>query len=78
MSHHVTAVLCFRLAFVTVGLGTSNFRADNLHEDYLLALQVTMFINGAGFQISFWRRGRKVWICNQTNDMNNGACYNNA
>ena len=56
ISHLVAAALCFRLAYVTVALGTSDFGADNLHEDCLLALQVTMFINGAGFQVAFRRK----------------------
>lgn len=71
----VEAILCFRLAFVTAALVTSDFGADNLHEDCLLALQVTMFINGAGFQIDFWRKRRELtWVFNQTEDMNKGEC----
>ena len=71
VSHFVAAILCFRLAYVTAAVLTSDFSADSLHEDYLLALQLTMFINGAGFQITLWRKtGDLTWLFNQMNSVN--------
>ena len=78
VSHLVTVILCFRLVYVTSALVTSGLNAERLHEKCLLGLQVTMFINGAGFQIAYWRRRREiVWLLNQTRNMNKGKLKQN-
>ena len=73
VSHLVTAILCFRLVYVCAALATSGYSAERLHEKCLLGLQVTMFINGTGFQVAFWRKRKEiVWLLNQINKLNEG------
>ena len=68
-----TAIICFRLTFVIVVLGTSDLNPDNLHEDCLLALQLIVLFNGCGFHLAFWRKRRElVWLFNQASSMNKG------
>ena len=69
----VTAILCFRLTFITAALGFSGFKKEELHENCVLALQMCMFFNDAGFHIAFWRKRKElVWLFNQTCRMNKG------